>query len=272
MIECSNNLKKRGNFIAIIIKSFATFKNNFKKLNNFHFAPAFTLAEVLIVLGIIGIVAAMTVPNLVQKYTERANVVKLKRAYAVLTQAYRLAQEEWGEGFRVDFDWSQPESRRAFLERLIPYLKVAVDCKGNTKACFVKRGGKGDLGHYLSGLGTYVGGGNMTTGAGVLLMDGTLITIHSSPYSSRHAVRIMVDINGPSMPNRYAYDTFFFKIENETKDRLVPLNAWEYSFSKNECKLNATSHAVGCAWWVLKNGNQDYLHCDLNWKTQTKCN
>ena len=38
---------------------------------------AFTLAEVLITLGIIGVVAAMTMPSLIQNYQEKATVTKL---------------------------------------------------------------------------------------------------------------------------------------------------------------------------------------------------
>ena len=51
---------------------------------------AFTMAEVLITLGIIGIVAAMTLPSLVQKYRERQYVTALKKAVSVLDNAYRL--------------------------------------------------------------------------------------------------------------------------------------------------------------------------------------
>ena len=41
----------------------------------------FTLAEVLITLGIIGVVAAMTIPNLIAKYQKEQTVVKLKKHY-----------------------------------------------------------------------------------------------------------------------------------------------------------------------------------------------
>lgn len=40
---------------------------------------AFTLAEVLITLGVIGIVASMTLPAIIQKNTERATVAKVKK-------------------------------------------------------------------------------------------------------------------------------------------------------------------------------------------------
>lgn len=53
--------------------------------------PAFTLAEVLITLGIIGVVAALTIPTLMQKADEQATVSALKKTYSTLTQAYNLA-------------------------------------------------------------------------------------------------------------------------------------------------------------------------------------
>ena len=55
---------------------------------------AFTLAEVLITLGIIGIVAAMTIPTLIQNYQKRAYVAGLQKAYAQLAQAFKLAMAD----------------------------------------------------------------------------------------------------------------------------------------------------------------------------------
>ncbi len=58
---------------------------------------AFTLAEVLITLGIIGVVAAMTLPTLISKY--KANVVEtsLKKFYSMANQAVNLSVAENGE-------------------------------------------------------------------------------------------------------------------------------------------------------------------------------
>ena len=51
----------------------------------------FTLAEVLITLGIIGVVAAMTIPNLMTKNQQRETVTKLERAISVFNQAYKMS-------------------------------------------------------------------------------------------------------------------------------------------------------------------------------------
>ena len=54
---------------------------------------AFTLAEVLITLGIIGIVAAMTIPNIVAKYKQRMFVFQWRKTYSELANALKLMQE-----------------------------------------------------------------------------------------------------------------------------------------------------------------------------------
>lgn len=57
---------------------------------------AFTLAEVLITLGIIGVVAAMTLPALKQKLDERANITMLKKFYSEFTNATNLLIVDYG--------------------------------------------------------------------------------------------------------------------------------------------------------------------------------
>lgn len=57
----------------------------------------FTLAEVLITLGIIGIVAALTLPSLITNYREKQRVTQLKKIYSTLQQAFVRAQEAHGE-------------------------------------------------------------------------------------------------------------------------------------------------------------------------------
>lgn len=59
----------------------------------------FTLAEVLITLGVIGIVAAMTLPALIQKYQKMVVENQLKVVYSLITNAFKLAEAEYGPGF-----------------------------------------------------------------------------------------------------------------------------------------------------------------------------
>ena len=55
---------------------------------------AFTLAEVLITLGIIGVVAAMTLPNLISKYDKKVATTRLKKFYTSYLQAISLSNFE----------------------------------------------------------------------------------------------------------------------------------------------------------------------------------
>ena len=48
---------------------------------------AFTLAEILITLGVIGIVAAITMPTLIQNHKKKVAVTQLKATYSILSQA-----------------------------------------------------------------------------------------------------------------------------------------------------------------------------------------
>ena len=58
---------------------------------------AFTLAELLIVLGILGIVAALTMPILIQNHTKSVVVTRLQKFYSIMNQAIDLAEAENGD-------------------------------------------------------------------------------------------------------------------------------------------------------------------------------
>ena len=83
---------------------------------------AFTLAEVLIALGIIGVVAAMTIPTLIQKTTNLIVETKLKKIYSVMNQAIMLSELDNGpkEKWPADCDGN---CKTYYEKYLFPYLK-----------------------------------------------------------------------------------------------------------------------------------------------------
>lgn len=98
---------------------------------------AFTLAEVLITLGIIGVVAAMTLPTLIQNYRKHEVETKLAKFYSVMNQAIKLSEVEngemsaWGDiqlGFEQDEDGnndlSKPKSEAWLRKYIFPYLSA----------------------------------------------------------------------------------------------------------------------------------------------------
>ena len=61
-----------------------------------NFSGAFTLAEVLITLGIIGIVATLTLPDLIQNHRNHVVETRLKQFYSTINQAIALAEIDYG--------------------------------------------------------------------------------------------------------------------------------------------------------------------------------
>lgn len=99
-------------------------------------SKGFTLAEVLITLGIIGIVAAMTLPSLIQDKKEKEIVSKLKKFQNTMSQAFLMSINEnegpgnWG--LDASFNIQEP----TLANKLVPYLKITKDCGLNGK-CFL---------------------------------------------------------------------------------------------------------------------------------------
>ncbi len=80
----------------------------------------FTLAEVLIILGIIGVVAAMTIPSLMLNMRRKNTTARLKKFYSTMKQALLLSEDE--HGGVSSWDTSLPYSK-FFDTYFLPYLK-----------------------------------------------------------------------------------------------------------------------------------------------------
>lgn len=102
---------------------------------------AFTLAETLIVMGIIGVVAALTIPNLNSSTADKEKVAKLNKIYSNLNDAVGRAQavygpvEEWLSGKTAE------QKNLIFYERMSEFMKVQKTCASNTAGCFTKSQG-----------------------------------------------------------------------------------------------------------------------------------
>lgn len=99
----------------------------------------FTLAEVLITLGVIGVVAALTVPTLIRNYEKKAVAIRLKQAYSILSQALRLSQIDNGPISCWSYSYpASKESNKEFAEKyILPYLKNYTECPDKDSKCYV---------------------------------------------------------------------------------------------------------------------------------------
>ena len=159
---------------------------------------AFTLAEVLITLGIIGIIAALTLPSLIVNYQKKQTVQQLKTAYSLLSQAVEQSISENGE---ID-DWDYTLNTSAFNETyILPYLKIVKKCDGgkciktdNFNGYYELTGNK-----YTRISGSYVLANGM-----ILMAD----------YPERGFLVYMIDLNGNKKPNIMGKDIFAFYLLN----------------------------------------------------------
>ena len=89
--------------------------------------PAFTLAEVLITLGIIGIVASLTMPTLIANYKKQETISRLKKAYSIINQALKLSEAQNGE--YSQWEDGQSLGADAYLQKYwLPYFNILKIC------------------------------------------------------------------------------------------------------------------------------------------------
>ena len=258
---------REGNRTSIGDMNQPPFSHKVYSLFTSHFSlkkAAFTLAEVLITLGIIGVVAAMTMPSLIQNYQEKATVTKLKKCYSLVSQAYvSILNDEGGS------DTLQAGDDLEMMEKFGKYLKYQKTC-GRNKGCFPNVTYKS-----VTGNGYSKWEDDTTDRSRAILTDGTLIMFNLNALrnnSDNFYAQIYVDINGFKGPNQLGRDFFYFYISTE---KIVPGGAkvLETIFPDQKFYENCIQqNGYACAAWVIYNENMDYLHCkDLSWDGKHSC-
>lgn len=219
---------------------------------------AFTLAETLIVMGIIGVVAALTIPNLNSATADKEKVAKVQKLYSNLNDAFGRAQAVYGpfeEWFRGDSNENAQTTR--FAERITEFMKVTKNCGMSTnQGCF----SKGIL--YLNSPGSFNGWDDTDSSYyKVILADGTSVMFK---YNGLNASLIMLDIDGPNKgAKKVGIDVFrLFVADNNIQ--YLDFNGWmlaQRASYEAFYRLDVRSglDAVG---WIIQNGNMDYLKTD----------
>lgn len=101
---------------------------------------AFTLAEILIVLGIVGFIAGITIPNLIANYQKNQVVTQYKKAFSEISQAIKLSEANNGAMELWDlssYPITNGERSKKFAEiYLYPYLKTIKKCDVLEEGCW----------------------------------------------------------------------------------------------------------------------------------------
>lgn len=188
---------------------------------------AFTLAEVLITIGIIGVVSALTIPLLVAKYNERVTVAKVKETYAML--AY--AEKRWEDELDCVGDVAAcisgcKANSTCTLSELVKHIKYSdIVFKGDkTKKTWLY-----DLAYGLNGepsrfcgVTTYSRDGG--PGLKMLLPNGVSVDFEIDNYVQ--SINGNMDINNSAGPNRVGIDVFPFGIGAYKNDKYKGLNPY----------------------------------------------
>ena len=218
----------------------------------------FTLAEVLITLGIIGIVAAMTLPALIGKYKEKQTVTNVKVAYTTFSQACLMLVTDYGSFSALAANsWVQGENNAALKENanitiqaLSKYIKAFRTCdkKSNCMAVTYKTL-DGSKSHNWD---TYT---NLQTG---ILTNGTTFWILNNCGNNDSlntlCVQLGFDINGSKKPNIMGQDFFWFNITNNGRINIT-------KSTTERCDMHSTHTYNGyyCASYIMIHENMDYL-------------
>lgn len=175
----------------------------------------FTLAEVLITLGIIGVVAEMTIPTLVNSTQQKVLQVSFKKAYTVAAQAWLMAYTEnsgsysgkagwscnWADGTSGDFNIADGRT-----DALKAKMKVV-------KSCVAQTGCWPDSYEYFAIV------GNGTSIGSYSPYDYSWVTTDgmcwAAPWHGVDESHLIVDTNCNKKPNKIGQDIFSFMLGSD---------------------------------------------------------
>lgn len=212
----------------------------------------FTLAEVLITLGIIGIVAAMTMPAIVGKYKKVQTVAQLKKVYSSMLQSVEFSKSQYGDIKNWNWSLGAADFYKKYLGK---YLKTTAVCEDtDTSKCWGRSSTK-----TLNG-GTYTGDTNQVS---FKIADGTIIRLEKQDDLHIH---IWADLNGQKEPNTFGRDIFVFTFVGsafEDDFQIIPragLYMFGHGLSREEVKssnsqaCSKTKSGTACGELILMDG------------------
>ncbi|HIS35805.1 TPA: hypothetical protein IAC10_04150 [Candidatus Scatousia excrementigallinarum] len=183
------------------------------------YISAFTLSEVLITFGIIGIIAAMTLPALTGKYQQKVLASQFKKAYANLQTAINTVNSENGIPYecytiRYGIDYHVTECKD-FWENVLKQYQIVNTCEHNKLHCRPVYKTKAQV---LAEGGTVINNAcshPINEQTGYNLNDGSILYIYNYPNYNHNSLFFGLDVNGLKGPNKWGYDLFYLNLYRE---------------------------------------------------------
>lgn len=179
---------------------------------NFNYR-AFTMVEILLVIGIIGIIAVITLRIIINAYEEAQYTSALKDTYSIISDTINRIKTDNG-GTLADTFTSRTTTRDEFMK----YMNYIKTCDGNASLgdCwntdYAKRYDNGTMYSNASPGNEYNWWG-MVTSRTIVLKNGSSIYFHtgtSNCSTTAECARFFVDTNGPKPPNTMGKDIYYF--------------------------------------------------------------
>ena len=196
--------------------------------------PAFTLAEILITLGVIGVVAAVTLPSMVTNYKHKTYISGLQKFYSQFPQTMLAIKRQTGcedmvcMGFSGSINEQWVENLK---EKIRNNYKAPVFCYGTT-----------DCEYEFFFINGNSGGKTFTASEfSFKTVDGFIIKI--APFSGQWA-SLTVDINGNKRPNTIGRDIHLFRISSTGE--VYPYYGYKYAQITGASRLYWRSNSNLC--------------------------
>ena len=256
----ANNVPERTSVLKFLhfYNFFTPNVSLYKNSNKRHKYFGFTMAEVLITLGILGVVVAMTMPGMIRHFHNVERSTALKKAYNILSQALLISQEEHGD----PRGWERAPYHKDGMkewsnEYIFKYIKQIASCEDSYEKKCPTTGSKICQSEDPSSCNSY--GLRMNI---YVLADGMNVYIYGggNPVDGKtDFLHVMVDVNGISKPNQYGKDVFVFTISlNSDYAKISPwAEATNREKARNNC-ISASALCMGLVFWDNFEFKKDY--------------
>lgn len=234
------------------------------KKNKNSISSAFTLAETLLTIGIIGVVAAMTIPSLVKNIRGKILESQLKKSYSIMSQALEQFIEDEQQIPNPTNYTTSYYGKNSFLDIYSKYFKgqahcLRYECKSLNIMGFddyikrIKEYKNYTKNNTINGTGAFTA----CLDDGIITSNDSMLIVFDMGTCIPDRFILTVDVNGINKkPNALGHDFFVFEINPKT-GKLIPSGGIDSYYKSNNCTKNNTygSNGTGCTYKALTEEN-----------------
>ena len=192
----------------------------------------FTLAETLITIGIIGVVAALTLPTLMTNIQDKIFIFRFKKIYSQLNEVSKLLNIDFSEAYAAE---CRLYDDICLMELFQQKMKVAKVCKTRAIDNGCKASAKYKDGSTNNGL---IDNLTLQLRPAFLTLDGYSIQFRFHEINNKHWGWLQIDVNGLAKPNIMGRDIFVLALLNGGMLKPIgytpELNGYKDSFEKRK--------------------------------------